>query len=139
MINGNLELQYNSFMNSRHFSTLYESIRNRFPDKEISETFMKKKISFRMFKKMKSNCVREETRASCVDPIEAKCYDTSRAIQLFFRGVISTIPRLRDHYLQEHNDLSFYDPYIDDDSSCDSDINREDFDMVDDEISLKNR
>lgn len=131
MINGNLELQYNLFILSQHFLILVETMQNKFPNREISETYIRKKVSFCLFKKMKSNCVREETRASCVDPIEARCYDTARALQLLFRGVLSNMPRIRNHYLQEHNDQSFYDPYIDDDS--DSTSSREDgIDMTDD-------
>jgi len=117
-INGNIGAQYDLFFQSNHFENLLHSIQARYPEKSISEEYIKKKISLKTFKKFKSNCVREETRASCVDPIEARCYDCARALQLLFRGILSTRPKIRGYYLQEHCNMYCYDPYID---NCDSD------------------
>lgn len=117
MINGNLFQQYDIFMQSIYFSSLLDQLQKKNHQRNITEEYVTKKMSFRKFRSFKSNCVREETRASCVDPIEARCYDSARALQLAFRGFLSTKPRLQRIYLQEHNDIDTYDPFINDYSS----------------------
>lgn len=132
--NGNIEVQYDLFFQSTHFAVLVHSIQDRYPEKSISEEYIKKKISLKTFKKHKSNCVREETRASCVDPIEARCYDCARALQLLFRGISSTRPKIRSYYLQEHSSMCYYDPYID---ACNIDESDDEVDAEKEEESEK--
>ena len=79
-------------------------------------------MSYRKFRDFKSNCVRPETRASCIDPIEARCYDVARCLQLHFKGIMAARPKVRDYYQQGgQNDNDFYDPFEEDDTGEEQD------------------
>mmetsp|Transcript_12327 Transcript_12327/g.23096 ORF Transcript_12327/g.23096 Transcript_12327/m.23096 type:complete len:650 (-) Transcript_12327:2634-4583(-) len=86
MVNGNIALQHDVFLASRYFPILVQSIQDKYPERNITEDYIRTKASLRKFVAFKSNCVKDETRASCVDPIEAACYDVSRALQHYFMG-----------------------------------------------------
>jgi hypothetical protein len=79
----------------------------------IDEAFLKKKVHYRKFTKFVSPCVKKETRASCVDPIESKVHDLAKGIQAFFNHKIGSAKELilED---DETDLIDFNDPYNDD-------------------------
>ena len=89
MINGNKRSQYEIFLDSGHFGQLVSDLKELNPTKEITTELVQKKVSYRKFLKFIPNCVKPETRASCVNPIEAPAYDYARCLQLHFKGLLS--------------------------------------------------
>ena len=51
MISGSLELQYQLFLQSEHFSSLVRVLKRKFPDKQMTDEYIKKKV----FKKKSSS------------------------------------------------------------------------------------
>ena len=98
-LNGNKRTQYKLFLESDHFKKLKAQVKRLNPDHEhkFTDEFFKKKVNYKSFRRFLPNCVKPVTRASCVDPIEAKCYDLSHDLQLFFNGLQSnTKPRAQE-------------------------------------------
>ena len=129
MINGSIETQHEFFLDSPHFHLLYTTtLKNLHPEKEITKELVMKKASLKKFKRFRPNCIKPETRASCVDPIEAPAYDNARCLQLYFKGIRCTQQKLRSRYHQE-SQHQFYDP---DDSDEDDIISYDGNDSEDD-------
>jgi hypothetical protein len=111
MTNGTKIDQYELWLESRWFQELLRSLNNLHPDKGINEEMLKAKVPMRKWKNFISNCVKPETRASCVDPKIAKAYDLARCLQMFFRGLLSQRTKQKNSLLQVNNANNiFYDP-----------------------------
>lgn len=84
----------------------------------VDEEFLKAKVHCRKFSKLVSPCVKKETRASCVDPIESKVHDLAKGIQAFFNHKIGNARELL--FGDDETDLiDFDDPYYGDDDIAD--------------------
>ena len=125
MVNGSIDLQHELFLQSNYFVDLFASLQEKNLLKEITEDYLKGKVSLRKLKQFRSNCIRDETRASCVDPVEAPAYDNARALQLFVRGILSTKPKVQNAYFQQQGDSDFHFP-----SDSETDDSNEDDDAA---------
>ncbi len=135
MINGNLRSQHEIFMDSTYFQNLVSHLRELNPTRQITDDLVRSKVTYRKFKSAIPKCVKPETRASCVDPVEAPAYDFARCLQLHFKGIQAVQNRLRMRYQQsQHN---FYD--ADADTDDEEDILGESEDNSSDEEEMSER
>ncbi len=136
MVNGNTKEQLKLYYESIHFRNLVATLKETHPEKseKLSDDFVKKKVSDKKFDRFTSKCVKPETRASCVDPIETKCYDVARCLQLWFKGIKSQDKRkIQEKYLQCNEGQTFYDPTEDDCIKDERDCIDDESDCSDDE------
>ena len=97
--------QYVYYTQSKHFKDLHEKVNREKPGIFTCEAKTLKKANWKKFQKFHSNCVNKETRASCVDPIDARCHDLCKALM---------------HYCQKHaRDPNFLEANIDEEFNVD--------------------
>lgn len=110
---GSIDMQHELFVESEHYAFFSKTLCEKFPlrFKSAEDTISKASLqSFKSCVRKQANCVKEETRASCVDPIEAKAYDLARSLQIYFNMQYNSTKRFlreEDNYYEGNYQMSF--------------------------------
>lgn len=139
---GSISMQHELFLESEHYAFFSKTLCEKFPlrFKNAEDTFLKASLqAFKRCVRKQANCVKEETRASCVDPIEAKSYDLARSLQMYFNMQYNNTKRFlkeEDNHYDDNYQMNFLDGNANNDD-CDSIVDDDDDEEEEDEDEEK--